>query len=132
MPNFVIRESGLPGGRVNTTRGRLGRSGSGVFTGATLPPDAIEVVTTQRSTALGLRALRCIEQMLAVVQHHEHLTVADQVRQGVYRQRARVGSFDVVLRDTTRQFRLMSCSTSGASRFSMAVTAPARSLWFCS
>ena len=32
----------------------------------------------------------------------------------------------------TRQFRLMSCSTSAASRFSMAVTAPARSLWFCS
>ena len=32
----------------------------------------------------------------------------------------------------TGQFRLTSCSTSAASRFSMAVTAPARSLWFCS
>ena len=59
---------------------------------------------------------------------------------------ARAGYFDVVLSDTprphpdpgcgrafvTRQFRLMSCSASAASRFSMPVTAPARSLWLCS
>ena len=35
-------------------------------------------------------------------------------------------------RFVTRQFRRASCSTSAASRFSMPVTAPARSLWFCS
>src|SRR6476659_11285807 len=38
----------------------------------------------------------------------------------------------LLLQFCSSQFRLMSCSASAASRFSMAVTAPARSLWFCS
>ena len=40
-----------------------------------------------------------------------------------------VRAFDVVLSDAARQFRLSSCSASAASRFSMPVIAPARSLF---